>query len=236
MAVTPPTAPTPPTPPTVPQVTLQDGGSVQESTAPPAYQSRTGDEANEAQARQAVANGDGALQKSTRSKPQAKDAQTQKPAQNQAQAGGSETQSTQNGAALDPQTAALLQQNGQQGQAQQNTQTQQVQPLKPGMYGSGYGAAFWIGSIAVMMVLAFVFLRTFLRKKKRKGELGIEDIAGDVTPPSKAYAGMTADEVLRAISAEESAAKKPSDVPEEKTRIVKRPMPEREDGHFEVKV
>lgn len=244
MAVTPPTAPTPPTPPSVPRVTLQDGGSVQESTAPPAYQSQTDDEANEAQARQAVADGDGALQKTTRSKPQAKDAQQQKPAQTQAQAGGTSAQSSETGQTLDPQTAALLQQEGQQGQAQQQTQAQQVQPPKPGMYGNGYSAAFWVGSIAVITLLAFVLLRTVLKKNKRKGELGIEDIAGDVTPPSKVYAGMTADEVLRALSAEDQAQEHAAEpakekhvaVPDEKTRVVQRPMPEREDGHFEVKV
>ena len=69
MAVKAPTAPVPPTPPSVPGVTLKDGGTAQETNIPHDKQ-QTGDEQAEAQARQAVARGDGALSKTTQAKPE----------------------------------------------------------------------------------------------------------------------------------------------------------------------
>ena len=74
MAVTAPTPPTPPTPPSVPAVTLGGGGSVTESTTPVSgYQSDA--DRQEAQARQAVARGDGPLAKTTQEQPAAKQGQ-----------------------------------------------------------------------------------------------------------------------------------------------------------------
>ena len=64
MAVQKPVAPTPPVPPSVPQVTLQEGGTARESNVPQNIQ-QNNDERLEAQARQSVAQGDGALSKST---------------------------------------------------------------------------------------------------------------------------------------------------------------------------
>ncbi|MBQ2088392.1 MAG: hypothetical protein II470_10030 [Selenomonas sp.] len=69
MAVQKPVAPTPPTPPSVPGVTLQEGGTVRDSNVPQNIK-QNNDERQESQARQAVAQGDGALAKTTTTRPE----------------------------------------------------------------------------------------------------------------------------------------------------------------------
>lgn len=204
MAVVPPTPPTPPTPPSV---TLQEGGSVTQSTAPQDVQGQSEDAHNEALARQAVAQGDGALTKATRSQPQT-DAKVQ-----QTPPGGQQSQEqtpTQGGAQLDPQTAALLQ-DGQQGQqnaqangAQNGQQTSMVaqaaQALTPGTHLGGQGAMFWIGVILLCTVVGGFFLRRFMQRKQ--GGLSFHDFAPEEPVDPQQYTGMHPDEVLAQLEAE----------------------------------
>ena len=113
MAVTVPTPPVPPTPPAVPTVTLGGGGSVTESTVPQSGHQSDADR-QEAQARQAVARGDGALSKTTKEQPQ-------QPAQQKQPANGTDESKTT--VQTDPQAAAAMQADGDQKQQQYDQST-----------------------------------------------------------------------------------------------------------------
>lgn len=216
MAVTAPTPPTPPTAPTVPQVTLQDGGSVTTSTSP-----ANGQTTPESLARQAVAQGSGALSKTEQEAPQgAANGQGGTNVQSgqanpDAAPGAKQTQIS-----IDPQTAAALGLNadGQNGQSGQNAQTQQGQAVQAIPDGSGgHGALFWGVTIALLFLFGFLLLRTVLRRKAGADAFGARDIRdfvrslsgghvnmGEEAPARDAYAGMTADAALRAIEREET--------------------------------
>ena len=272
-----PKPPTPPTPPTIPKITLGGAGSVTESTTPQ-DSSQTDEQHNEALARQAVANGDGPLSKTTQSKPQAKQQQAQQNQQPQNGKQGQTTAQTSGSRELDPQTAALLQDGqDQQGKEQQS----QTQAPRPGDYSHGYSGLYWGVSILVMFVLGFVLLRKFLHRRKGREGLSLADFTHSEPQTLRDYDGMRPDEVLAQLSDEQAqeeadeeaarallaraklraAANKPvpepaapkaarpavparqlhtyaeqPDLPQDKTVVDKRPLPEREDGHFEVRV
>lgn len=203
MAVTIPAAPTPPSPPSVPQVTLEGGGSVRESTVPQSGH-QTGEERQEAQARQAVARGDGALSKTTQEQPQAK-----QEAQNGQQSPG--TQAANTTVKTDPQAIAAMQDDKPQAE-QEQTQTQQQastsvpRPLSP----DGHGAGYWAFTFAAVFVLAFVLFRLMIKKRSGKsGELSAEDIRQATEPENGEFSvnlrGLTPDEALRQLEKQEAA-------------------------------
>lgn len=214
MAVTAPTPPTPPTAPVVPQVTLQDGGSVTTSTAPANGQTET---TPESMARQAVAQGDGALSKTEQEAPQdaangSQNGQNPQGATMQAAQSNGQTQ-----VQIDPQTAAALGLNadGQNAQVQQGQQTQAQSSAIPDGSG-GHGALFWGVTILLLFVFGFLLLRAVLRRKAGADAFGAKDIRDVVSSISggtsqtrepedsgDTYAGMTADAVLSAIQQEE---------------------------------
>lgn len=203
MAVTVPAAPTPPSPPSVPQVTLGGGGSVQESTVPQSGH-QTGDERQEAQARQAVARGDGALSKTTQEKPQAKQG-AQNGQQNQNAQAANTTVKT------DPQVTAAMQDSGQQeGQAQTPAQQQTGVPAPLPSSPDGHGAGYWAFTFAAVFVLAFVLFRLMIKKRSgKRGELSAEDIRRAAEPEDGDFPvnlrGLTPDEALRRLEEQEAA-------------------------------
>jgi len=226
MAVKSPTAPVPPTPPSVPGVTLQDGGSVQESTVPQ-DRHQTNDERLENQARQAVAQGDGALSKTTQSKPD-------KQVQQSVDASGGASQESQRGqAVVVPAQNGLGQENPQQ-QALEDAQAAQTEQRPPGNQDNGWsqfashGAVFWGAVLMFMAVVVWFGMRKLMaRKEGKKGTLSFADIDGAAEPvPSRGKAfksgkaarnreqvetfaelrGLTPDEVLTKIAHEEEDA------------------------------
>lgn len=217
MAVTAPTPPTPPTAPVVPQVTLQDGGSVTTSTAPANGQTET---TPESMARQAVAQGDGALSKTEQEAPQdaANGSPSSQTGQNEQGATMQAAQSNgQTQVQIDPQTAAALGLNadGKNAQDQQGQQTQAQAPAIPDGSG-GHGALFWGVTILLLFAFGFLLLRVVLRRKAGADAFGAHDIRDIVSSISggtsqtrgsegsgDTYAGMTADAVLSAIHQEE---------------------------------
>jgi len=226
MAVKTPTAPVPPTPPSVPGVTLQEGGSVQESNVPQ-DRHQTNDERLENQARHSVAQGDGALSKTTQSKP---DKQVQKPAD----ASGGASQESQRG-----QGSAIPAQNG---LGQENTQQQALEDAKAAQLESStadlqdsswsqyasHGAIFWGAVLLFMAMIVWIGIRKLMaRKEGKSGTLSFADLEGAAAPVSlpgkvskavkpsrnrdqvETFAelrGMTPDEVLSKIAHEEEAA------------------------------
>ena len=202
MAVTPPVAPTPPTPPSVPKVTIGGGGSVTESTVPQSGQ-QTDAQRQEAQARQAVARGDGALSKTTQARPEDK---------NEAPAGQSSNGSQQNGATpvvqTDPQAAAALQAGSSQEQGDQAAQAaDQTATGQPPPSPLTQGAGYWAFTFVMVVALAFVFYRVAMKKRRgAKGELSAEDIRLAVMPETEDLPnlrGLTPDEVLRQLEEQE---------------------------------
>ncbi|MCR5440102.1 MAG: hypothetical protein K6F01_11830 [Selenomonas sp.] len=196
MAVTPPTAPTPPTPPSVPKVSLEGGGSVTQSTVPQ-NKNQTDAQRQEADARQAVAQGDGPLSKTTQEKPNAKQNQ-------QGQSEGQQSQTTV--VQTDPQAAAAMQ-DGKPGQEGQNTQTAQAVPPPPSF--TGHGTGYWIFTFVSVFVLAFVLFRVVLKKRDgRKGELSAADIRQAIEPEESESSlnlrGLTPDEALRQLEEQEA--------------------------------
>ncbi|MCR5758640.1 MAG: hypothetical protein K6F95_12175 [Selenomonas sp.] len=226
MAVKSPTAPVPPTPPSVPGVTLQEGGSVQESTVPQ-DRHQTNDERLENQARQAVAQGDGALSKTTQSKP---DKQVQK----SVDASGGASQESQRGqTVVVPAQNGLGQENPQQ-QALADAKAVQTEQRTPDNQDTGWnqfashGAVFWGAVLVFMAVVVWFGMRKLLaRKEGKQGALSFADIDGAADPvPSQGKTskstkverkqeqvetfaelrGLTPDEVLTKIAHEEEAA------------------------------
>ncbi|MBQ1868277.1 hypothetical protein [Selenomonas sp.] len=199
MAVTPPTAPTPPTPPVAPKVSLDGGGSVTQSTVPQ-NKNQTDAQRQEAEARQAVAQGDGPLSKTTQENPNAK--------QNQQQNGGQQNQTTV--VQTDPQAAAALQdgKTGQDTQSSQNTQTATAAQAPLSSF-AGHGAGYWIFTFVAVFVLAFVLFRVVLKKRDgSKGELSAEDIRQAIEPEESESSlnlrGLTPDEALRQLEEQEA--------------------------------
>lgn len=198
MAVTPPTAPTPPTPPTVPRVTMDGGGSVTQSTVPQ-NKNQTDAQRQEADARQAVARGDGPLSKTTQEKPD--DGQKQQGQDSGQQNPGNTVVQT------DPQAAAAMQ-DGNAGKETQNTQTATAAAPPLSSFAT-HGPGYWIFTFLSVFVLAFVLFRVVMKKRDgSKGELSAEDIRRAIEPEEKEedwnLRGLTPDEALRQLEEKEA--------------------------------
>lgn len=229
MAVKAPAAPTPPTPPSVPGVTLKEGGSVQESTVPHDKQ-QTHDERTEDQARQSVAQGSGALSKTTQSRPEK--AQKAKAVD----ASGGASQADQQGSVrVVPAQNGLGQENPQKqaledAKEAQKARTETAFPDKGTDWNSfaSHSAVFWGAVLLVMAVVSWLGIRKLMaRKAGKKGALSFADIDGAAAPvplPGKGtktakalrrkenvetfaeLRGLTPDEVLEKIAHDEEAA------------------------------
>ena len=229
MAVKAPTAPTPPTPPSVPGVTLKDGGTAQETNVP-RDKHQTGDERLEDQARQSVAQGNGALSKTTQSKPEK---QTQKPVD---ASGGASQDNQRTNTVVIPAQNGLGQENPQQQALQDakaaNSQAQTAAPQDNGWSQfASHGAVFWGAVLVFMAIVVWFGIRKLMaRKEGKKGTLSFADIDGaaapvplpgqgkkspltDKAPRSREQVenftelrGLTPDEVLTKIAREEEVA------------------------------
>ncbi len=170
MAVIPPVPPVPPVAPVAPAVSLGDGGSVHEGAAPQSGHT-TGEEQQESQARTAVANGEGALGKTTVSDPKAQNGQD---GQANGQAMGTTTAQKRSSTQIvqDGQVQQALA-DGSQQQGQQDAQTgqksQTAEPPVPKSY-TNYSGVFW-GATAVFLVAfaAFLVKQVLLRKRGAEG-------------------------------------------------------------------
>lgn len=234
MAVTPPVPPVPPVAPVAPAVSLGDGGSSHEVAAPQGGHT-TGEEQQESQARAAVANGEGALGKTTVSDPKAQNAQD---GQSNGQAMGT-TQATKRSSTQLVQDGQVQQAlaDGSQQQGQQDAQTGQKsqtgEPPVPKSY-TNYSTIFW-GVTAVFLVAfaAFLVKQVLLRKQDAEG-LDLKELfhmpgsrrRGEAEPMSERtqekpqkraqrqeeilteYTGMRPDEVLAKLSREAVVPKK----------------------------
>ena len=183
MAIKAPTAPTPPTPPSVPGVTLKDGGTTQETNIPKDKQ-QTGDEQAEAQARQAVARGDGALSKTTQAKPE-KPAKTNKPVD---ASGGASQENQASSVQVIPAQNGLNEENPRQqamadAKAQAQTQAQTESQQNGWEQFASHGAAFWGAVLVFMSVVVWFGIRKIMaRKDGKKGALSFADIDGAAAP------------------------------------------------------
>ena len=190
MALTAPTPPTPPTPPSVPQVTLGGGGTVTESNADGTQTSDL-----EAQARAAVARGEGALSKTTtddgadgngtnganasNAQGNAQNAQAQQASPQAAQNGNAQQGSTQTVAADGGQANAIL---GQDADAQAAKEQQALEEGRAHQTQSALGGhgALYIGfSIIAFVVLAVVAFRWLKNRRKEHGALRFGDFADE---------------------------------------------------------
>ncbi len=228
MAVTPPTPPTPPKPPEVPPVTLQGGGLEQDSQAPAVSKSSN----PESQARDAVAKGDGPLSKTVTGKPGESSGNQEKQSASQQTASGTRTPATAQQEASSPeavtqtvQTAqplplldagSLLRESPEKGTdgGQQGTQAETQMPAgKSGLPSTGYGSIFWTVTLIVLVVCSFVFFR-FIRKRDGIGKLKDAGVFRGKPKPDMNLTGQTAEEVLRALQAQQMARAKAA-VPEQ---------------------
>lgn len=200
MAVTAPTPPTPPTPPSVPAVTLGGGGSVTESTTPVSgYQSDA--DRQVAQARQAVARGDGPLAKTTQEQPAAKQGQQSGSQQDSAKNNGKEGQTV---VQTDQQTAAASQAGGEQTQ-------QQTAASPSSAASSARGPVFWGVFLVLVFVVAYALFRVMMKRKQGKSRLSFQDInetegegAGSEVSSGVNLRGLTPDEALQQLEEAEA--------------------------------
>ena len=201
MAVTSPTPPTPPTPPTVPQVTLGGGGTVTESNADGTQASDL-----EAQARAAVARGEGTLTRtttddgagtngsdgSTNANGQANQGQNGQNGQTGSQNPTQGTQNAQQGNAGQTITADGGANSGQDADAKQ---AQEMQALEEGRahQGSstlgGHGALYIGFSVVAFIVLAVVFFRWLKTRRQEHGALHFGDFADEGTHATQSGTG-----------------------------------------------
>lgn len=250
MALKAPTPPTPPTHPAPPQVDLMEGGSVKETTRPQSHGPQTEDEIHEKQAREAVANGDGALSKTTVTDGKkdakgenAKDAQGASPMAEQGKtgtqipAGGSRTERST--IRQDSQAQALM---GEEHEAEKSQAQQLAPPRMPEAPGD-HGMLYWGAVLLAITLLVAVLLRKILFREKGKEPLVITPYEPEV----KAKAGMTAGEVLGEIRqqeqkrpmapslhvAREYAAQAAAPSPREKKAPPGKPSPPRPQGKKE---
>lgn len=188
MAVTPPTPPTPPTVPKVPAVTLNDGGSVTDSTVPVSgYQSAA--DAAENQAKQAVARGDGSLTKTMQEKPAAKaDSKNQL-----AKADNKINQSDDKAAPLAVSENAAADNTG--------TLVQQPEP----MADYNHTTIYWLFTVISILFLAVVVWQLIKRKLTSKAVDANQvrtDSSDDIIESSEAFVGFTAQEALKELTKE----------------------------------
>ena len=198
MAVTAPTPPTPPTPPTVPQVTMDGGGTVTETTSPTTAISNL-----EAQARAAVARGEGALTRVMNGDGEGSDGSDGSNASSTSNPSNASNNANGNGA----NAQAGQQKNGQQ-QAQNAQQGAQVvaadgagnpltgqdddaqsakamQALEEGRSHSqasslgGHGVLYIGFSVVAFVVLAVVAFRWLQNRRKERGSLHFGDFADE---------------------------------------------------------
>ena len=220
MAVKAPTAPTPPTPPTVPKVELSGGGSVTQSTAPPkegtTSKSTDTEQQLEEQAREAVAQGEGGLSRTTQTDPRAEAKQAEQAAKQARQAGQDGASAARQSGEAQAQAAARtvvapesVQAAGQQETTGQHTaQAQTAAQSFPDTLPGGHGFLYWGVSLAVIGVLAFFVLRRILSRRGRKGELTAADLADDGIDSlaGESLRGLKPDEVLARLEARERRA------------------------------
>lgn len=191
MAVTPPTPPTPPTAPKVPAVTLNDGGSVTDSTVPVSgYQSAA--DAAENQAKQAVARGDGSLTKTTQEKPAAK-------ADSKTQLAKADNKINQNDDKAAPLAAS-------ENAAADNTGTLVQQPEPMADYN--HTTIYWLFTVISILFLAVVVWQLIKRKLTSKAVDAKQvrtDSSDDIIESSEAFVGFTAQEALKELTKEPKA-------------------------------
>ena len=168
MAITPPTPPTPPSPP---KITL--GDAARDAQANTTH--TTGDAQAEQQARDSVAQGNGALSKTTTGAPKTGENAAERPnaaARTDAAKGDAVSTSAakvDRGTTVEGQKGAdvakgldLAQENA--ALKQQLANTEQKPPQAPQSYTATSGL-YWAGMIAVALVLGVVFFRRFFQKK-----------------------------------------------------------------------
>ena len=223
MAVKAPTAPTPPTAPTVPQVTLEGGGSVTQSTAPPkegtTSKSTDTEQQLEEKAREAVAQGEGGLTRVKQTNPREEAEQAARAARQAQQAGQDGARATrETGEAQAKEAARVLvsPESGpageSQAQAEQAVTQVQAGQRPPSEAPGGHGALYWGASLALIAVLAFMILRYALSRRGRAGELTAADLADDGSLAGDSLRGLKPDEVLARLEERErlAASRQPS--------------------------
>ena len=165
------TPPTPPTPPAPPKITL--GDAARDAQANTTH--TTGDAQAEQQARDSVAQGNGALSKTTHETPKDKSA-TERPnaaARTDAAKGDSVSTSASkvdHGTKVEGQTGADVANGLDMAQEnailkQQLGNTEQKPPQAPQSYTATSGL-YWVGMIVLAVVLGLVFFRRFFQKKQ----------------------------------------------------------------------
>ena len=169
MAITPPTPPTPPSPP---KITLGDAARDAQANAT----HTTGDAQAEQQARDSVAQGNGALSKTTTGTPKAGDTAERPNAAARTDAAKGDAVSTSaakvnRGTTVEGQTGAdvakgldLAQENA--ALKQQLANTEQKPPEAPTSYTATSGL-YWVGMIGVALVVGIVAFRRFFQKKEQ---------------------------------------------------------------------
>ena len=236
MAVKAPNPPTPPTPPSVPGVTIQEGGSVTQSNAPPANgttsRSTDNEKQMEEQAKSAVAQGEGGLSRTTRKNLSEEAREAKAAAQKTAQDGRDQARTTvetgRNQASQAAQNAgagSVTQAEGESGALQGQTESPQVPAAPIPDSPSYHGVLYWGPMLAVIFVMAFVLVKKFLHRQGRQGELTKADLDNDAlgAVESSELRGMKPDQVLAKIRAGEEAAlrkKAPAPSPQIKRRAV----------------
>ncbi len=253
MAVTAPTPPIPPTPPQVSKVILQEGGTVKETSIPQSHGPQSDEERNEAKARESVADGNGALSKTTVGGTQAKkngqEKQEEKPASSPSVGSVSSVKEIDT-EERDAQIEALLKESKkEQGQEKQ---TEVKQPVSDA-HGE-HGPVYWGFSLVSAVAMVVMLYKHFLVKKERK-EVPVQD-------ETELRPGMTAGQVLREMEKQESvrhvapptaakeyavqsSVKPASQIAEDQggagasakpARIARKEVKKSEDGHFEVRI
>ena len=191
MAVTPPTPPTPPVAPKVPAVTINDSGSVTDSTIPVSgYQSAA--ETAENQAKQAVARGDGSLTKTTQEKPAVKaDSNTPPPAK------------TENKLNQSDDKAAALAASDTDNSSDTSTLVQQPAPVA----SYSHTTIYWLFTGISILFLAIVVWQLIKRKLPPKAVDASQagNNISDNTDGREAFVGFTAQEALKKLTQESKA-------------------------------
>lgn len=169
MAITPPTPPTPPSPP---KITL--GDAARDAQANTTH--TTGDAQAEQQARDSVAQGNGALSKTTTGAPKTGDTAERPNAAARTDAAKGDAVSTSaakvnRGTAVEGQTGAdvakgldLAQENA--ALKQQLANTEQKPPEPPTSY-TATGGLYWVGMIGIALVVGIVAFRRFFQKQPK---------------------------------------------------------------------
>ena len=218
MAVKAPSPPTPPTPPTVPGVTLSEGGSVTQSNAPPANgttsKSTDNEKQMEEQAREAVASGSGGLSRTTQKNPAAEAKAAKAAAKEAQQSGQSQAQATidtgrsQAAQAANLGSAGTVPQDTGSGKAVPGQEAATLQADQPPKFDY-HGLTYWLPMLLVAFAAAALLVKKFLHRQGRKGELTKADIEADAlgAVESRELRGLTPDEVLARLEAQEAPAK-----------------------------